>query len=409
MIGGREIEVRLEQSSFQLGAPGPIARADQAGALFSSHQSALASNLALPSLGTILSQMRRFDDAVQAAVERPGAGDPVDAIVRKRVGHPVRLKSYLEGLGIGKGASGSLRESLRSGLENGSVQLGPDSDSSYESCLAWALQTLFTGEDSLHPRTLNLTEEYKLRLDDLTANLLLEFEPGREPQAPPDYAPPQKLLSRLEIGPRMRLEPAPSFYLRRAIGYRKQVTSLTAAGVDLKQLRITHESSASESISLDMALEEQIALFAGFYLVCASDLGVAPDESLDQACQKINWGHHFQKALNWIADPSRDPCVAGDPRTVMPFPNGEHFWCAAMLGIEVVPLVVTFRRPPVLESKTPGQPLPTARHIKTSYAGTREIWFAFDSASPPTPEAWRTLCSEHRTHAGILAALGDQE
>ena len=130
---------------------------------------------------------------------------------------------------------------------------------------------------------------------------------------------------KLQIAPRLRLEPCPSYYLRTARGYAFLATFLetSLAGDTLATLHGLREGNPPErEADLRAELRGIRDLFYGFYLLSAEDIGLKP-QFLEG--EDINREQCESLAARWLASFANDPDLAPTPASrflFMSIPSG---------------------------------------------------------------------------------------
>jgi hypothetical protein len=164
-------------------------------------------------------------------------------------------------------------------------------------------------------------------------------------------APPPK-----RVRPRLRVEPAPTYYLRTARAYAFVGNLLNATfGAELEnmygqreiwtygQIRQKKLSERDDDLATELAFMRR--LLYGLYLVSCEDIGMkpelAPGEKVDlRACK--------QAALNWSQTFRRDPDLKPDARVCVPVhvdrEGRAKFWAVA--GVRLARLEAEYVHPP---------------------------------------------------------------
>lgn len=154
-----------------------------------------------------------------------------------------------------------------------------------------------------------------------------------------------------------------------------------------------------------MGLREELVwmrdLFFGLYLVSAEDIGLKPEEPVDDRCRDL--------AIEWLKTAVSDPDLAVDTRVSTPIYqdfNKTRLW--ATLGVRLAKLEASYATAPSLK-RTNGsgewQPAPglgTADYLipvdefaEVELAGKRVL----------TRAELRTVCDLHKARAEILGAI----
>lgn len=411
-LSGQDIIVQMAGASLQVGCPESARYHDSKGVLLPSHALTFKSENPLPSLGLVFSQCRVFDEALVAALERPGGGVPARASKSPLFGPFPRLRGFLQSHDKYSTLSkeGSLVRALKDAAGSGPIFMEPSEEDVFFPHAMFSLEPLIVGIDRDYSGDLKFTEDYKTRLREIAEGIFLEDVPPVLGAHPTESESPQKLLNRLEISPKVRVEPAPTVYLRLALLYRRVHGHLKGT-LDGDTRLFFENSDITDSRSLGDALEDQVRLYAGLHLISCVDIGSNPSPLLPGALPEENWSEGFEDALKWLEDPLRDPAAAGDSRAliVLSPPGSSMFDCAVMMGMEIGTMTVAFRRPPELEIKEPDQALSrliqTPRHVKRNYSVSKEIWAGVQIKNPPTRSELLRLCEAKRSREAILDAL----
>ena len=192
-----------------------------------------------------------------------------------------------------------------------------------------------------------LTKAYKKRMLEAFQALItkrretharaLEAKSAEAPWTPP----------RVQIKPRLRVEPCPSFYLRTARSYDFLLNFLTAA-VGEEGLASLHglKDGGERSKTLLEELHWMREFFYGLHLLSAEDIGMAPalrsDEPVDRAACEA-------RATQWLANYRDDLDLRLDTRVSVPIyfdvpRRRTRLW--ATIGVRLAKLHVSYARPP---------------------------------------------------------------
>jgi hypothetical protein len=153
---------------------------------------------------------------------------------------------------------------------------------------------------------------------------------------------------RLEsIQPRLRVEPAPTYYLRTARSYQFIEQHLTKTlGPDcLKKLKGLKQSGQRDQ-SLADELGSMKQLFYGLYLVSCDDIGLKP--SLSQT-DEVDQAKAYESASSWLATIWSDPDISVDTRVAVPvffdrINQRTHLWITT--GVRLTKLDTRYETPP---------------------------------------------------------------
>lgn len=211
-----------------------------------------------------------------------------------------------------------MRELVKA-IRSGAVDLTPTAGSGWYDHQVYALETLLVPKRGAESNRLLLTANYKRRTLEAFQALMtkrkethvLRSESGVKTAAEP---PPLK-----SVTPRLRLEPAPTYYLRMARSYRflaqavkEFVNESAVAGIH----GLTEQGPRGKTLSSELAEVQQ--LFYGCHVLSAEDLGMAlnltPEEQTEVAESRA-------AAEKWLKDISNDPDLAVDTRVIVPVAN----------------------------------------------------------------------------------------
>ena len=216
----------------------------------------------------------------------------------------------------GFSAKADIMQELVQAIRSGTIDLTPTPLSGWYDYQVYAMETLLVpkrGEESQH---LLLTANYQRRsLEAFQALItkrkethILRSESGVKA---PTSAPPLKHFT-----PRLRLEPAVTYYLRMARSYRylKQALREFVDEPSQQQLfGLTEHGTRGRLLFEELADMER--LFYGCFALSAEDLGLAirvnSDEQTEVESGRID-------AEKWIAEFASDPDLAVDTRVIVP-------------------------------------------------------------------------------------------
>lgn len=248
-------------------------------------------------------------------------------------------------LGLPEGTD-LMRELVRK-IRSGEVDLTPAADSGWYEYQAYALETMLLPKKGQESERLLLTKTYKKRMLEAFKALITKRRETHIRQMMESKvesaAPPRELE---ELKPRLRLEPAPTFYLRTARAYSFLANFLDSAvgEAELKSLKGLRQTG-ERSMDLHSELQFMRRLFYGCYLLSAEDIGMDPalkaDEGVDrEACRK--------EAEAWLAKIADDPDMAIDTRVVVPvysdvMKRETHVWATA--GVRLAKLDASYVDP----------------------------------------------------------------
>ena len=237
----------------------------------------------------------------------------------------------------------NLMNELISRIRSGKVDLTPTGKSGWYEHQVYALETLLLPEKGPESQKLCMTARYKKRTMEAFKALITKTRETHVRQS--SVAQEKTQQAPVRVSPRLRLEPAPSFYLRTARSYAFVEKLVTAAlGSDaLHEFNRMREDGHSD-MPLDEELRHMKQLFYGFYLVCCEDIGLKPDLA-DGEMENVK--DATEAALDWLENFQEDPDLACDTRVSIPvgtISGKMHLW--ATLGVRLANLQATFEKPP---------------------------------------------------------------
>jgi hypothetical protein len=203
-------------------------------------------------------------------------------------------------------------------IRSGELNLAPRPESGWYDYLTWALEPLVVPERMPEGARLALGEEYRDILLELFRGLLtltreshikwLEIPPVGSALGPREVVIP--------IAPKLAAEPLPTFYLRRAIGYRFARGVLEEA-FGTPQLARMHRLTPAGAVRATLAeeLAEIESLFMGAHVSVSRQLGLTPDGSPGDESMANAAAERFAV---WTRGLEADPDLAQDLRAMVP-------------------------------------------------------------------------------------------
>ncbi|MFO7898248.1 MAG: hypothetical protein R6V58_04210 [Planctomycetota bacterium] len=299
-------------------------------------------------------------------------------------------------------------------IQSGEVELSPRENAGWYEHQVYALETLLVPSKGQEKDKLVLTARYKQRLiEAFKAMLTKRRETHMRHHAVPfgcssgPIAPPEA-----PVRPRLRLEPAPTFYLRtaRAYGFVRGILVAAAGEECLGKLHGLKKQGRREPDLLS-ELDGIRRRFYGFYLVSCEDIGMRPEfldgEPVDRDAAK-------RAALDWLDTFRDDPDLAADTRVcvpiyVDPMNNRTLFW--GTLGVRLCRFEASYARPPKLRPQGTDSEWRDAAPYELDTSDYLIPVDEFAEFSLPisrtlTRAEFRAICDEHKTKEAILEALG---
>jgi hypothetical protein len=229
------------------------------------------------------------------------------------------------------------------------LDLEPRAESGWYDYLTWALEALVIPDRMPEGERLQLDEEYRKLLLELFKGLLtLTRETHiKQLEFPLAGAAMPRREVYIVIAPALSAEPLPTFYLRRALGYRyvRGVLEDTFGPGQLERLhRLTQAGPAPTCLAEELAGIE--TLFLGAHVSVSKELGLAPDSAAGTDASASEAADRFAA---WVRELNSDSDLSLDLRAMVPvFYDVERrkpkVW--AFLGWSRRPITVSFARPP---------------------------------------------------------------
>ena len=305
-------------------------------------------------------------------------------------------------------------------LRAGTLDLKPQPNSGWYDYQAYALEPLAVPDQTPEGQHLLFDKAYGQELVGLfKAGVALTRETHIKqlevPVAPSTAAPVFGLPKpEIEVSPDLTVEPAATYYLRRAASYRfvRDVVRQSFGAAGLSQMRRL-TAAGPVNLALDAELDLMESLFQAAYLRSCEEIGMAPQR---QAGPRDLQREAAQRALltAWLASLNKDPDLGSDIRMMVPvfydLPRRmTKVW--VVLGIFPKPLKVSFvRDPAVMEIKGgDGQRLSldtvnitfVAENHSIAHVVTAEVYVT----RLLNRTEFRTLCDQQKTPEAILRAL----
>lgn len=307
----------------------------------------------------------------------------------------------------------SLIDELLARVKSGQLQLMPTEHSGWYDWQLYALEPLAILERMPEAKHLDTTAKYRKRLDDLFKGLYALTRETHVKQLAMAFGagmPPVTVM------PDLRVEPLPSFYLRRASSYayiRFALQGIFGAEELSKVRRVDPDVQPTMSLWEEMDYMEN--LFLGAHAVACEDLGMDSFCNL-AAIDVARLDPAKEIFLDWRTRVLQDPDVSRDGRMMVPVSvnaAGEvQVWC--FLGWSSAKLKVSFKD---------GQ---FGRLVRLSDDGTEEAMeqhlckvsdATYFAAYPVMCEAWikpskvmirtdfRAHCDRYNNEREIIASL----
>ncbi|HSE24912.1 MAG TPA: hypothetical protein VLB68_24845 [Pyrinomonadaceae bacterium] len=205
-------------------------------------------------------------------------------------------------------------------IRSGELDLGPTANSGWYDYQTWALEPLVIPERMPEGKRLFLDDEYRKFLLDLFKGALTLTRESHIKQLEVAMCGAAMGAEQedvfIDIDPALSAEPLPTFYLRRALGYRFIRTVLKdtfGAETLLKLHRLTEVGPVRMSLAEE--LDDIETLFLGAHVSVSRELGLVPEEVPDS---KVSAGDAAARFVSWMRDLNSDPDLDQDLRTMIP-------------------------------------------------------------------------------------------
>ncbi len=315
---------------------------------------------------------------------------------------------------VGLPPGADLMRELITAIRSGQVDLTPRPDSGWYDYQVHALETLLLPEKGRESAKLLLTAGYKKRMLEAFKALMTKRRETHVRQLDIPLAAAAMPREQLKIRPRLRVEPALTYYLRTARAY-AFLASFLDSEVGAETLQSLHGLTKGGPRPSDLRTELATMRdrFYGFYLFGCEDIGLAP-EFLDG--ETVDRDHCETLATQWLKQPYDDADLATDTRVAVPIyydptRNVTRLWIT--LGVRMARLETSFARLPKIRSaegdgswedvkpfQAEGQSylIPVDEFAEVELNGPRVL----------TRDELRALCDQHKTKDAILKALRSQ-
>lgn len=305
----------------------------------------------------------------------------------------------------------NLMRAFISAIRSGQVSLEPRADSGWYDYQVHALETLLLPERGEESGRLLLSRSYKKRMLDSFQALMTKRRETHvlaleKSAAPEPFAP----LEDLRIAPRLRVEPALTYFLRTARAY-QFLSRFLEEKLGREALESLHglRQDGKREMNLFGELQSMRELFLGLYLLGAEDLGsqahFEPGESVDVArCERI--------AEEWLKTWRTDPDLAIDTRVAVPIGSNAarratKLWVT--LGVRLAKLDGSYARPPMLRPVSGGDwTVASPRSLQPARWLIAVDEFAeveIPGVNALTREELRAVCDRFKSKDAILKAL----
>ena len=301
----------------------------------------------------------------------------------------------------------NLMKELIMRIRSGEVNLAPTEKSGWYDRQVYALETLLLPEKGPESQKLFLTAKYKKRLLEAFKAIITKTRETHIRQIGLAF----RAGLPVRFAPRLRVEPAPSFYLRTARSYAFVEQLVTASlGKDTLHTLNRIRQSGKNDLPLDQEIAHMKNLFYGFYLITCEDIGMKPDLAQDEV---TNVDEAIKTATEWLEVFEEDIDLSLDTRVsvpiyVDPIEKKTRLW--ATLGVRLADLEATYKKPPsymVGDKSSKWEPFPEYELAPSNYLIPVD---EFSEITLPrlgvlSREELRAVCDKEKTKEKILAAL----
>ena len=307
-----------------------------------------------------------------------------------------------------------LMKELVKRIRSGEVDLKPKADSGWYEYQVYALETLLLAEKGVERDKLLLTKEYKKRMLEAFKALVTKRREThmREMQMLEALSLPSRPPKiEVDVRPRLRIEPAPTYFVRAARAYAFLASFLEATvGKEALQVLRGLKQDGHRAQDLHAELLWIRDLFYGFYLISAEDIGMKASFAADEA---VDQERCYQLASDWLAKTVDDADLAADTRVAVPIyidanRGVTRLWIT--LGVRLTRLDTNYARLPSIKPAkgegdwTPVKPhrlvganylIPVDEFAEVELKGIRVL----------SREEFRAICDREKTKEAIMAAL----
>ncbi|HEV3344497.1 MAG TPA: hypothetical protein VG125_29240 [Pirellulales bacterium] len=247
-------------------------------------------------------------------------------------------------------ADANLMKELVRRVRSGEVDLTPQPDSGWYDHQVFALESMLIADRGEERNKLLLTKSYKRRmLEAFQALLTKRRETHVRDLAKAASAAPRPAF----VQPRLRVEPAVTYYLRTARAYRF-LTDFLESALGRELLVETHGLTKDGPRTQDLwaELNRMRDLFYGLYLVSAEDIGLPAGPLSEGDGAESEQDRCYELAVDWLGHAFDDPDLAADTRVSVPLfidraRGATRLW--ATLGVRLTRLAAEYARPPSIK------------------------------------------------------------
>lgn len=308
----------------------------------------------------------------------------------------------------------SLVDELIRRIRSGEVALAPTEASGWYDYQTWAHEPFVIPD--------RMPEADRLRFEERYRDQLLDLFRGAQALARETHVKDVETLACgaagfpgrqtiLTVSPDLTVEPLPSYYLRRAHGYRfvREALEATFGPEALGAMRrLTADGPRSGSLASELGAIE--SLFRGAYLTSCREIGLQPEPSVVPTA--LDDREHFAA---WARDLEADPDLGQDARMMVPifYDKGRgQIKAWAFMGWTLRTVDVWFSsHPKARVFDRQGREVPLGANLQLFWNAERHR-----VPQPVTAEVYvarlldrdefRRHCDKHQTRSAILAALG---
>ncbi len=243
-------------------------------------------------------------------------------------------------------------------IRSGEVDLTPTPNSGWYDHQVFALESLLLPDRGEERNKLLLSKSYQRRmLEAFEALVTKRRETHVGHLAAAGTAMPK---AEVVVRPRLRVEPAPTYYLRTARAYQFLADFLDASlgrGLVAEMHALREDGPRNKDLWAE--LYRMRDLFYGLYLVSAEDIGMRPgpfatEGTVDEvATGRPAEGACYDLALEWLNDIDHDTDLAVDTRVAVPVyvdrrRRATRLWVT--LGVRLTRLQASYEVPPKMRA-----------------------------------------------------------
>lgn len=308
---------------------------------------------------------------------------------------------------------GSLIEELLKRVKSGKLSLEPGTKSGWYDWQLYALEPLACLERMPESKHLQITNKYRARLEDLFKGL---YALTRETHVKQLEAAFGSGINPFLINPELRIEPLPSYYLRRAKSYayiRRTLETIFSEAELNKVERLTPEGFSGMKLFDELIWIQR--LFEGACLVACEDLGMTP-LLVDSDANGPKTADAIDTFLKWSWTLNDDNDVSRDARMMVPLAADDcgqvlvwvfMGWDVVKLNVKLVSAPFSVEAIDTKSGKTQmvmqGDVRLGTSEYKAAYPVMAEVWIP--AGNVMTRRDFSAFCGRFGSDRDIIAAL----